>query len=69
MEELGLEHILNPNQLRKKWNYLVAKYKVKERLNGCHIVIASGSGFMIKMRLLCHPFIIQCDMATNMNSI
>ena len=28
MEELGLEHILNPNQLRKKWNYLVAKYKV-----------------------------------------
>ncbi|CAL4067610.1 unnamed protein product, partial [Meganyctiphanes norvegica] len=27
MEELGLEHILNPNQLRKKWNYLVAKYK------------------------------------------
>ena len=27
MEELGVGHILNPNQLRKKWNYLVAKYK------------------------------------------
>ena len=34
MEQLEIGHILNPNQLRKKWNYLVSKYKELTNTSG-----------------------------------
>merc|ERR1719259_1159357 len=33
LEELGLEHVLKADNLRKKWNYLVGKYKTYSRVN------------------------------------
>lgn len=60
MEELGLEHILNPNQLRKKWNYLVAKYKVMVAWNYSHSFTPSGWKFTSRTQLLQYLFSVSC---------